>query len=112
MLQFSKLPDGGIVVAGEEARFTFTITNIGDVDAHQPQLIDELPGAGIIKWETDIAQDQNAACSFNVSQFVQTLVCDFDTLPPGQTAKAFVFGTTTTCPLTFNNSATVDRRLR
>ena len=107
VLQFSKTPDSQTVLVGQEMRFTFTITNIGDQNADFPQLVDELPGAGLVRWRTDVTKEQNSACFFDINQGAQTLFCDFEALAPGGTIKAFITATPTTCPFVLNNTATV-----
>ena len=108
VIQFSKTPDSLTVYPGQEMRFTFTITNVGDQDADFPQLTDALPGAGLFRWRTDVSKDQNSSCFFDINQGAQTLFCDFDTLAPGATVKAFITATPTTCPFVLSNTATVE----
>ena len=108
VLQFSKTPDSQTVLVGQEMRFTFTITNVGDQTADFPQLVDELPGAGLVRWHTDVSKEQNSACFFDINQGAQTFFCDFEVLAPGGTIKASITATPTTCPFVLRNTATVE----
>ena len=103
VIQLTKTPDGAVAAPGDPIRFTYTITNIGDEDADFPQLTDPLPGAGIMRWRTDIRQDDNASCTFNTdpADGRQIFVCDFDVLPPGEHFTAFVFATGGAVPVGF-----------
>ena len=105
ILILDKTPDGATFFPGDVIKFTMTITNIGDADAEFPQLTDVLPGAGVIHWDSDITEADNSSCFIDKNGGVESFLCDFRTLRPGEHVTATVFATVTTCPMTLNNEA-------
>ena len=101
-LTISKSPDGGSIIAGQNALFSITVSNIGSATATSVTLSDLLPGGNV--WSI-VSQPAGNPCTI-VSGF---LACDFGSLAAGQSVTVTVQRATTTANCgTINNLATAN----
>jgi uncharacterized repeat protein (TIGR01451 family) len=98
-LKFDKTPDGATIAIGQEAKFTFVITNVGGEEASFPQLFDSLPGGGGVEWSSPTPD-----CTITGNPGSQFLECDFANLGPGEQATAEVSGFPTECAVLDNEA--------
>lgn len=105
----TKTPDGGTVAPGGLATFTITVTNNEDFAVEDIQLYDPLPGIGIIDWDYDSPTPNDVGCNiYGSNPALEVLICDFNTLPAGESRTVTVFGLTpNTACLVLDNTAYV-----
>ncbi len=106
----TKTPDGGTVPPGGLATFTIVVTNNEAVEVTDIQLFDPLPGIGIIDWDFDSPTPNDVGCGFypEGAPGQEVLICDFNTLPAGESRTVTVFGLTpNTACLVLDNTAYV-----
>ncbi len=73
------------ISSGDQASFTITVSNLGEGNAYDVVVTDDLPDG--VSWSIDPAVD---GCSITGG----TLTCDFGTMAPGDTIDITVVGTT------------------
>jgi len=83
-----KTPDDGQANAGDTISFSMTVTNLGDTDAENVTLDDDLPNGGL-NWSIT-TQPAGDPCSIAGAVGSQHLSCDFGTLAVGGSATVTI----------------------